>query len=190
VPTPGEWAAQKDEPVVNGKPLGCDAKALREWVKVTCKNKNDTGGTATGVTVSKGGEKQDTFPFGRDGVTSLVFPFQEGRDLEAAFAWNDKVATFKSAWPAGKPKPSSYGAFVTTPPPVANVPPRKPPPPVFTPPPPPPVFTPPPPPPVFTPPPPPPVFRPPPPPPIRRPPPIRDPGRRTTRPEPRRRPGR
>lgn len=122
VPTNEEWDAVKEVTVLNSTRLGCETKALREWVRVTCKNRNDTGGTPTTVTVDKGGEKGDTFTLAGTAITSLVFPFEEGRELEATFGWTDKSVKFKSLWPKGLPKPPAYGAFdAPAPGPVATV---------------------------------------------------------------------
>lgn len=127
VPTVDEWNQVTNEvTVVNSSKLGCETKALREWVRISCKNKNDTGGTPTTVVVDKGGGKGDTFTLAQSGITSLVFPFAEGTDLEATFGWSDKKSKFKSFWPVGTPKPPAYGAFDLAPGPIAKADPKLP----------------------------------------------------------------
>lgn len=126
VPTLEEWGQVNEVTVVNSSKLGCESKALREWVRISCRNKNDTGGTPTTVVVDKGGGKGDTFTLAQNNITSLVFPFAEGTDLEATFGWSDKKSKFKSLWPAGAPKPPTYGAFEASPAPVAGAEPKLP----------------------------------------------------------------
>lgn len=127
VPTTQEWEAVKEVPILNAKKLGCEGKALREWVRVSCKDKNDTGGTPTSVSLDKPNDKADIFTFASGGVTSVVFPFEDGRELEATFGWSDKSVKLKSSWPKGAPKPPSYGEFDAPPPaPIAAVTTKKP----------------------------------------------------------------
>ncbi len=119
-PTLEEWATAKDATVTNAAKLGCEAKAIREWVRVLCKGKNDSGGAPLSVKIDKGGDKGDVLSFVQEGTTSLVYPFEDGTDLEATFTWTDKSSTFKAAWPKFTPKPATVGAFVIAPTVVAN----------------------------------------------------------------------
>ncbi|NUP07331.1 MAG: protein kinase [Polyangiaceae bacterium] len=117
LPTEQEWTTSasaggaSDTTVLNATKLGCEAKTLREWVRVRCNGKNDSGGTPVAVSLDKGGDKGDTFTELKDGATTLVYPFQDDRDLEATFRWTDKAAKFKSVWPKGMPRPPAVGAF-------------------------------------------------------------------------------
>jgi hypothetical protein len=116
VPTTAEWEAASEVTVTNSSKLGCETKSLREWVRVTCKGKNDTGGAPSGVSVQKGNEKNElfTYPNGgpSGGIASLVFPFAAGTDVAATFSWDDaKSSKFTSQWPNGSPKPAAYGKF-------------------------------------------------------------------------------
>lgn len=112
VPTTEEWNAQTREVTVLGSgKLNCETKQVREWIRVSCKGKNDTGGEATGVKVTKGGGRGDDFVFASGGVASLVYRFYEGQSLEAEFKWTDKTKTLVVAWPNGAPEPPARGAF-------------------------------------------------------------------------------
>lgn len=112
VPTTAEWEAASEVTVTNSSKLGCETKALREWVRVSCKGQNENGGKPDGVSVYKGNEKNEVFMFTSIGLASLVFPFATGTDVEAKFEWNDgKSSKFTSQWPAGSPKPAAYGKF-------------------------------------------------------------------------------
>ena len=112
VPTSEEWSAQTREVTVLGSgKLGCETKQVREWIRVSCKGKNDTGGEPNGVKVTRGGGRGDDFVFASGGVASLVYRFFEGQLLEAEFSWTDKKKTLVVAWPNGAPEPPARGAF-------------------------------------------------------------------------------
>ncbi|NUP06072.1 MAG: DUF5339 domain-containing protein [Polyangiaceae bacterium] len=112
VPTAEEWAAQtKEIGVLNSTKLNCESKQVREWIRVSCKGKNDTGGTPTAVSVTKGGGRGDDFTFASNGVASLVYRWYEGQLLEADFKWTDKTKTLVVAWPRGAPEPPVRGIF-------------------------------------------------------------------------------
>jgi len=111
-PTDQEWSTQTATlVVVNASRLGCETKQVREWVRVECDEKTQTGGTPTAVTVVRGGEKSDTFTSAQNGRTALIFPHHEGTNLESTFAWTDSTSSFKSVWLKGAPKPFAVGAF-------------------------------------------------------------------------------
>lgn len=110
-PTLDEWNAQQKEVTVKGSSaLKCETKIVREYLRITCRGKNDTGGTPTGVVIRKGGHGE-AFAFVGAGVTSLVVPFAEGTDFAADFSWTDKSHTLTVAWPRGSAKPVIVGAF-------------------------------------------------------------------------------
>ncbi len=107
-PTPEQWAAQKDDALVNGPALGCKGKHIGEWARVHCSGKNAFGGTPVSVIIDRG---SDTSVSTDGGATTLVFPFREGTDVAATFNWTDRTAPFTSVWLKGTPKPPKYGAF-------------------------------------------------------------------------------
>jgi hypothetical protein len=84
---------------------------IREWLRVSCRGANDTGGTPTAVVVLRG-KSADTYTFAQNQVTSLLLPFVEGADLEARFSWTDKSERLYVAWPLGAPMPAVKGRFV------------------------------------------------------------------------------
>ncbi|MBL8742998.1 MAG: protein kinase, partial [Myxococcales bacterium] len=87
-PTDQEWAAATPlANVINAKRLGCEAKQVREWVRVECDEKTVTAGSPTSVSVTKGGDKGDTFTTSESARTSLIYPHYDGQDLEATFAF-------------------------------------------------------------------------------------------------------
>jgi len=112
VPTTAEWNAQLKEVTVRGSSaLNCETKMVREWLRVSCRGKNNTGGEAMGVVVTKGGGRGDDFVFSGDKVASLVVRFVPGVDLEARFSWTDKSSTCHVWWPRGAPEPQYKGTF-------------------------------------------------------------------------------
>lgn len=113
VPTRDEWdAVPREVTVVGSSKLHCETKQIREWIRVSCHGKNDTGGEPTGVRVTKGGGKGDDFTFASKGTTSLVYRFLEGQELEAQFDWTDQSRQFVSQWPKGAKEPTVKGVFL------------------------------------------------------------------------------
>ena len=110
VPTLEEWGSQLKEVNVKGSSaLRCETKMIREYLRVSCKDKNDSGGTPTSVAVVRGG--RDAWTFASGGVASLVIPYLEGIDAEVRFSWTDKSHVLKLHWPKGTPKPAMLGVF-------------------------------------------------------------------------------
>lgn len=109
-PSLEEWNSMRKEVTVKGSSaLNCETKIVREYLRVSCRGKNDTGGTPTTVGVTRGGREAYTFAAG--GVTSLVVPFVSGVHLEAMFSWTDKAHKLVVKWPNGAPQPPIVGVF-------------------------------------------------------------------------------
>src|SRR3954469_6150227 len=66
VPSLAEYAAAHEVTVKGSSALRCETKMIREWLRVTCRGKNDTGGTPTTVVVKHGG-RGETIAFGAGG---------------------------------------------------------------------------------------------------------------------------
>jgi hypothetical protein len=110
VPTLEEWNAVTKEVNVKGSSaLQCETKMLREWLRVSCRGKNDTGGTPVSVITEKGGF--GAYLFASGGVTSVVLPFVEGIDATFRFAWTDKSHPLHLTWPRRSPMPNILGEF-------------------------------------------------------------------------------
>jgi len=111
LPTVAEWNAQTKEVTVKGSSaLRCETKMVREWLRVSCGGKNDTGGAPTGVTVTQGAG-EGVYAFVAGGVATLVMPFVEGASVAATFSWTDKSHALAVVWPRGKPEPVVLGVF-------------------------------------------------------------------------------
>ena len=111
MPSNAEWGTAKEITVKGSSALGCETKIIREWFRVSCHGKNDSGGTPTDVTITKGGGRGDTFVFATGDVSSLVFPWVDGTSLEAVFSWTDKSHKLVVEWPHGSPEPTIKGVF-------------------------------------------------------------------------------
>ena len=84
-PTFAEWNSQQKEVTVQGSSaLKCETKIVREYLRISCHGKNDTGGTPTNVVIKKGG-KGEAFTYVGGGIASLVVPFVEGTDFLGGF---------------------------------------------------------------------------------------------------------
>lgn len=110
-PTLAEWNAQQKEVTVKGSTaLNCETKIVREYLRVTCRGKNDTGGTPTGLIIQKGGHGEAITYIGA-GIASLVVPFVEGIEFAADFSWTDKSHKLTVTWPKGNKQPAVVGVF-------------------------------------------------------------------------------
>jgi hypothetical protein len=122
LPSQEDWTLAPEISVAGSSSLGCETKGVREWVRVSCKGNDPQRGAATGVNITRGGGKGDTFTLVSGGVASLVYPYYEGQDLLATFLWENTTSELAVAWPRGAPKPPVYGIFATKsdPKPVAS----------------------------------------------------------------------
>ena len=110
-PTLAEWNSLKKEVTIKGSSaLKCETKIVREYLRISCHGKNDSGGTPRAVKVLRGGHGE-ALVYAAPGVTSLVVPYIEGTDLEAVFSWTDKAYKLKAAWPKGSKQPAIVGVF-------------------------------------------------------------------------------
>lgn len=110
MPTLAEWNGQRKEVTVKGSSaLKCETKTVREYLRISCRDKNDSGGTPTTIQITKGG--RDALTFAAGGVTSLIVPYVEGTHLEAVFSWTDKSFPLTIDWPKGNKMPVVLGAF-------------------------------------------------------------------------------
>jgi hypothetical protein len=111
VPSIAEYAAAREVTVKGSSALHCETKMIREWLRITCRGKNDTGGTPTTVVVYRGG-RGETVAFAAGGVTSLIVPVLEGTELDAKFSWTDKSHPLVVKWPRGAARPTVLGEFL------------------------------------------------------------------------------
>ncbi len=111
-PTVAEWNGANDVKAA-GNEVGCEVRAVREWVRVSCRKKSPGGGTPSGVVVEHGKSK-DTFVFSSKGVTSVVAPLLPGTDLEAKYSWTDVVYAVSFRWHKDEERPDVFAHFVKT----------------------------------------------------------------------------
>lgn len=110
VPTVAEWDAETHEVTVKGSSaLGCETKMVREYLRISCRGKNDSGGTPLSVVPQKGAH--EAYFYSAGGVVSVVIPYVQGIDATLAFAWTDKSHPLRLTWPRGAPKPPILGVF-------------------------------------------------------------------------------
>lgn len=103
VPTKAEWDAVTKEVTVKGSTaLSCETKMVREWLRISCRGKNDTGGTPTTVVVTRGGRPGTVYTYSAANVTSLVARFAQGTSIDAIFSWTDKSHKLTIRWPKGQ----------------------------------------------------------------------------------------
>jgi hypothetical protein len=110
IPSLAEYAAAREVTVKGSTALHCETKMIREWLRVRCSDKDDTGGAPTAVTVTRGGG--ETLVFAAAGVTSVITPVLPGTDFEAVFSWTDKAHHLVVKWARGAPHPVVVGEFL------------------------------------------------------------------------------
>ena len=109
-PTVEEWNTLKKEVTVKGSSaLKCETKIIREYLRVSCKTKVEPEGTPTGIKLIRGG--REAMVFAHKGVASLILPYVEGTDFEAAFSWTAKSHKLSVKWPKGSKQPVIVGSF-------------------------------------------------------------------------------
>jgi hypothetical protein len=111
-PTVAEWNAASDVKAA-GNVVNCEVRAVREWVRVSCRKPSPGGGTPTAVVVERGKNKE-TFVYANKGIASVVTPLLPGTDLEAKFSWTDVVYAVRFAWKKTEPRPDVWAHFVKT----------------------------------------------------------------------------
>lgn len=107
VPTVAEWNAVPREITVNrSTPLNCETKMVREWLRVSCRDKNNTGGTPKSAEKVRGCTSE-TYLFSKpeQKIASVVMPVKRGNHCEIRFTWTDKTETLVVDWP-GSPRPT------------------------------------------------------------------------------------
>lgn len=111
VPSLDEYAAAREVTVKGSSALHCETKMVREWLRVSCRGKNDSGGTPTAVAVTHGG-RGETVLYAAGGVTNLITPVLEGTDFAATFSWTDKSHPLVVKWARGAARPVVVGEFL------------------------------------------------------------------------------
>jgi len=110
VPSLEEWDRVGEVTVKGSSALSCETKMIREWFRVACRGKNDTGGKPTSVKIVEG-RQPGAHEYQVGGVTSLVTPYFPGTHLEAVFSWTDKSHKLVLDWPKDAAKPAILGVF-------------------------------------------------------------------------------
>lgn len=106
-PKPSEWKDAETAEIKGAEKLGCAAKRVREYLKVTCAegkdNKHPVGVVADfGVEVLTLSLRQQL---------TAIFPVVEGSVSWVAFLWERKEARLMVSWFPGEPRPSPLGEF-------------------------------------------------------------------------------
>jgi hypothetical protein len=110
-PTLAEWNGMKKEVTVKGSSaLKCETKIVREYLRVSCKEAVEPEGKPTAIKILKGG-RGEALAYANDGVISLILPYVEGTDFEAAFSWTKKSHKLVVSWPKGARQPAIVGTF-------------------------------------------------------------------------------
>lgn len=100
VPKTTDWDATGPSTLPGFNSHGCEVKIFKEWLRVSCRGANSSGGTPTGVQAQCG---NDTFTFAnpKTKVASVVTPLIKGHRCNAAFSWTDSKQTLVVDWSTG-----------------------------------------------------------------------------------------
>jgi hypothetical protein len=115
-PADTDWdlATTATATIVGGTPIGCEAKEIKEWVRVLCKGVDATRGTPSAVIIDEGAVDNETFATATQGSTTLIYSYIEGRNVKATFAWTKEKRGYTAEWIQGQAKPASRGVFAPT----------------------------------------------------------------------------
>jgi hypothetical protein len=118
VPSEADWRVVREVTVTGSSRMNCETKKIREWVRVRCYGKNESGSTPKGVTVVSTSVPDATFPNAAGGEVTLLYPFTEGTTVDAIFRWSGRERhQYHSQWPSGAAEPAAKGEFLGVPPP-------------------------------------------------------------------------
>lgn len=111
MPSADEWRSAPFVEVGEAPSMGCNGRRVREWIRVACSGRSDSGGRPTTVQVTSG---EGVFALASDGSTSAVVPVVEGTRADVDFAWTDGTRTLVVEWKKGEARPAMVGRFVGT----------------------------------------------------------------------------
>lgn len=112
LPSVEGWDEARVVAVGGADALGCEPKMVREWLRVSCREKNARGGTPSSVVVDAGGQ-YDTYTYANLGVASIVTAMIPGTDLRVTFVWSDgSRRVLHARWDRGAPRPVEMASFL------------------------------------------------------------------------------
>jgi hypothetical protein len=104
VPTPDVFQQAPETPVRGASEAGCEAKQVREWLRVQCtRTRADPRPLAVDIERDDGHE---TLALVMPGAVSLVIPIVAGRELAANIRWINSTRVLRVQWPSGQATPS------------------------------------------------------------------------------------
>lgn len=115
VPTSSEWGVSKEVAVTGASALGCDARAVREWIRVSCRGANHRGEVIRSVAVDGGARPGDVFTFSAEELASLVIRLVEGTAVTVTFRWDQGHYPLAIRWEQGQARPDPVGVFTGAP---------------------------------------------------------------------------
>lgn len=109
LPTVRDWKQHGQAIRVGGaEELGCQAKMIREWIRLTCKADGGELGKPEGAeTKQQAGAPAYIFAQ-KDKAVRLETQLVPGRTYQAELTWHDGKRIFEIRWPKGKPRPQVH----------------------------------------------------------------------------------
>lgn len=119
IPTERDYRAVREITVTGSSRMNCETKRIREWVRIRCHGKNESGSSPRAMTVIRSNAPDHTFTQQSGDQVELLYPFFEGVHLEAVFRWTGgERHHFVSRWSAGSAEPAAKGEFLGVAPPT------------------------------------------------------------------------
>jgi len=101
VPKSADWDSADSFAALKDGQLGCEVKPFKEWLRVSCRGANSSGGTPSAVEAHGCGNDVYAFANPRTKLASVVLRVVKGRTCRSVFSWTDnKKETFVVDWSA------------------------------------------------------------------------------------------
>jgi hypothetical protein len=110
VPTRAEWVAANEIEAKGAAAAHCEAKLVREWLRVQCTSDGETRASPQGVRLLKGGHGDAILHTARGFQTTLIAPLLEGDELRAWLTWQRHGRELVATWPSGGATVVTIGA--------------------------------------------------------------------------------
>ncbi len=116
-PTAADWKGAKPLEVTGARELECVAEGVREWVRVSCRDRSfAAGGRPLNLRVLSG-KAPDVLTYAHDFVVSVELRFVPGTHLKALFGFDSgAIFPLEITWPeTSATPPTTIGAFAGVP---------------------------------------------------------------------------
>lgn len=115
VPSAADFESGEPLELSGGPALGCEARGVRDWVRVRCTGLAYFGSPPWRAAVDTGSAGHTAKISQQLGDVQLTWRHSEGSDLHASFVWFPNMVRLHAEWPKGKERPTAVARFVGVP---------------------------------------------------------------------------